>query len=226
MRLIREIKFLLWKDLLVEMRQKYAIGGILLYVVSTIFLIYIALNAQGLLSRLNFSIWNILFWMTLLFASVNAIAKSFFQESKERQLYYYSLVSPQAVILSKMIYNTALMLILSLLSYLVFVILIGNPVIHHLLFITAIVLGGTAFSFLFSTMSAIASKADNNSTLMAILSFPIILPVIMILLRLVNHAFLPQFDSAEAVNSIIILAALNLLLTGLSFILFPYLWRD
>src|SRR5688572_21606096 len=91
----REIFFLLKKDLLLEWRMRYAIGGILLYVVATVFMIYITLSTEGVDDLMNYHLWSILFWITMLFTAVNAIAKSFTQESRERQLYYYTLVRPQ-----------------------------------------------------------------------------------------------------------------------------------
>jgi len=226
MRLLKEVKILIEKDLLVEWRQKYALGGILLYVVSTVFVIYIALNTERLLTTLGFNSWNILFWMTILFASVNAIAKSFFQERHQRLVYYYTVVSPQAVILAKMLYNALLMTVLVVLCFLLFSLMIDNPVLHYDVFFGALFLGGMAFSFLFSMMSAIAAKAENNSTLMAILSFPLILPVIMVLIRLSGHAFVQQPNETEVYNHLLILLALNGLFVALSFVLFPYLWRD
>jgi len=104
--LFNEIRFLLVKELKLEWRQKYAFSGVLLYLFSTVFIIYISFF------DVKPEAWNTLFWIIILFTAVNAIAKSFLQESTGRLLYYYFIVSPQAVLLSKMIYNTTLMLYL------------------------------------------------------------------------------------------------------------------
>ena len=87
------------KDILIEWRQKYAFNGILLYVFSTLFVIQMSFQ------KLRPDIWITLFWMVILFASVNAVAKSFLQESKGRLLYYYTLSSAEDIILSKLFYN-------------------------------------------------------------------------------------------------------------------------
>ena len=79
---------LLRKEILLEFRQRYAIGGILLYVVSTVFVVYLSFQ------QVKPPVWNALFWIISLFAAVNAVVKSFVQESGKRQLYYYSLASP------------------------------------------------------------------------------------------------------------------------------------
>ena len=221
-----QIFHLVKKDLLLEWRQKYALGGILLYVLSTVFLIYIILNQGSLLDRMNYKIWSVLFWVTLLFAAVNAVAKSFSQEYKERQLYYYSLLNPKAVIMGKMLYNLVLMLILTLLCFGVFALIIGNPVKTLWVFLLAIVLGGSGFSFLLTMVSAIASKANNNVTLMAILSFPIILPLLLLLQKLAYNAFIINQTAVELLKDVGVLLTFDIMIVVLSLILFPFLWRD
>ncbi|HNL06997.1 MAG TPA: heme exporter protein CcmB, partial [Chitinophagales bacterium] len=80
MSLLQQIGLLITKDLRLEWRQRYALSGILLYVVSTVMVVYLSLsNPQP-------AMWTAVLWIILLFASVNAVAKSFMQESTSRQL--------------------------------------------------------------------------------------------------------------------------------------------
>jgi heme exporter protein B len=95
MSLVKEILILLRKDIRLELRNSYAISGILLYVFSTIFIVYMAFQ------KVQPDVWNALFWIIILFAAISAIVKSFVQENSSRQLYYYSLVGPIAVILQQ-----------------------------------------------------------------------------------------------------------------------------
>ncbi len=219
MSLFKEILFLFKKEFTLEWRQKYAISGILLYVLSTVFIIYISFQ------RVSPQVWNVLYWIIMLFTSINAVVKSFVQESGRRQLYYYQLVNPLAILLSKMIYNAALLLLLGLLTYGALAFVAGNPVEDAVYFALAIVLGGLGFSVTFTFVSAIAAKADNNSTLMAILSFPVIIPILLVLVNLSAHAL--GFLKGTMINSdIMLLAAVDLILIALGLVLFPYLWRD
>jgi heme exporter protein B len=219
MNLFKEISFLLKKEFTLEWRQKYAISGILLYVLSTVFIIYISFQ------RVSPQVWNVLFWIIMLFASVNAVVKSFVQESGQRQMYYYQLANPLAILLSKMIYNAALLLLLGLLTYGALAFVAGNPVQEAAYFALALVLGGVGFSVTFTFVSAIASKADNNSTLMAILSFPVVIPILLVLVNLSAHAI--GFLQGTMINqNIMLLAAVDLILIALGLVLFPFLWRD
>ncbi|MGV8878308.1 MAG: heme exporter protein CcmB [Sphingobacteriaceae bacterium] len=221
MKLFNQTKHLLKKEILLEWRSKYAFNGVLLYVVSTVFVCYLSFNFK----RTDPVVWNVLFWIIMLFAAVNAIAKSFLQESKSRLLYYYSITSPYAIILSKIIYNILLMLLLSLLALLVYSLFFVNELGDPLYYFLAVLLGSISFSTVFTMISAIASKASNNGTIMAILSFPVIIPVILLLIKFSKNA-MDGLDRSVSTNEISILCAINVIVLATSLLLFPYLWRD
>jgi len=219
MTLLAEVQTLIHKEFLVEWRQKYAIGGILLYVLSTVFIVYFSF------SGIDAKAWNTLFWIIMLFASVNAATKSFVQENSQRELYYYSLARPAAILLAKIIYNTFLLLIISGLTYLAFSVLAINPVKNSGQFFLALLLGSIGFSIAFTFISAIAGKAANSSTLMAILSFPAVIPILMTLLKISANALGLMTDTGIW-KDIGILLAIDLIMLTLTIILFPFLWRD
>lgn len=217
--LLSEIWILLKKELRIELRQKYAIGGILLYVCSTVFVVYTAFI------QVQPNVWNVLFWIIVLFASINAVVKSFVQESGSRALYYYTLTNPTAIIIAKIIYNTCLLFVLEILTWVLFSFVTGDVVKDKAQFLLALSLASIGFSITFTFISAIAAKASNSATLMAILSFPLIIPLLLILIKISANA-LRLINDTEIIKDISILAAIDLILLGLIFILFPYLWRD
>jgi heme exporter protein B len=227
MQLINQTWDLLKKEIVLEWRSKYAFNGVLLYVVSTVFICYISFNLNpGFTGSKGYPIvWNVLFWIIMLFAAVNAIAKSFMQESKGRLLYYYSIASPQAIILSKTIYNILLMSLLSILALLVYLLFFNNTIGDPLYYFLTVILGSISFSTVFTMISAIASKAGNNGTLMAILSFPVIIPVILVLIRLSKNA-MDGLQRSLSYGNIGVLLAINVIVIATALLLFPFLWRD
>jgi heme exporter protein B len=227
MQLISQTWYLFKKEIVLEWRSKYAFNGVLLYVVSTVFICYISFNlTPGFKDSKGYPVvWNVLFWIIMLFASVNAIAKSFMQESKSRLLYYYSIASPQAIILSKTIYNILLMSLLSILALLVYLVFFTNTIGDPLFYFLTVLLGSISFSTVFTMISAIASKAGNNGTLMAILSFPVIIPVILLLIRLSKNA-MDGIERSFSYNNMGVLFAINVIVIATALLLFPFLWRD
>ncbi len=219
MNLFQQVKVLVYKDVILEWRAKYAINGILLYVVSTVFVCYQAFKSVDTL------VWNALFWIILLFASINAISRSFVQESSYRQLYYYTIVSPKAVILSKMVYNSLVMLFLSVIAFTVYSVVFNNPIANPSLYLIAVLLGSISFASVFTMVSGISAKTGNNSTIMAVLSFPVIIPLLLVLIKLSNIA-IANIEGVSPNGEIVVLLAINVITITISLLLFPYLWRD
>jgi heme exporter protein B len=217
---LKQIIELVKKEVLLEWRSKYSFTGILIYVISTIFICFLSFK-----QIIDPPTWNALFWIILLFAAVNAVAKSFVQESRGLQLFYYTLLNPQHVILAKTFYNIILLLILSCISFLFYILFMGNIVQDTPMFFTGLLLGAAGLSSVLTLVSAIAAKTNNSSALMAILSFPILLPLLMTIIKFSKNAMDGLSWSVNYPNFIILLA-INLLIGTLSCLLFPYLWRE
>ena len=201
------------------MRQQYTFYGILLYVASTIFVLYLAMEQP------EEKVWNGLFWMIQLFICVNAVAKSFLAESRGRMLYFYTIAGARDFILSKLLFNTLLMVLMSLVSLVLFRLLMGDPVLHALSFIGIVCLGGFSLSIVFTFLAAVAARAQQNAALMAILGFPLIIPQILLLMKISNTAFADVIQAGLS-QIILLLVGLDVLVVILAIILFPFLWKD
>lgn len=221
--MLKEIKSLIDKEIRLELRQKYALNGMILYVVSTVYVCYLSFRLKS--NQIDKITWNTLFWIILLFTATNAIAKSFTQERFGRLLYYYTLANPVAIIISKILYNTLLMLVLALVGFGVYAIVMGNPVGDIGMYLISIILGAIGFASSLTMVAGIASKAENSATLMAILSFPIIIPMLIMLLKISKNA-LDGLDRGSSIDEIFTLIAIDAIVLVLSVILFPYLWRS
>lgn len=207
------------KDLLLESRQQYTFYGMLLYVASTIFVIYQTMGQPDEKS------WNGLFWIVLLFVCVNAVAKSFLQESHGRLLYFYTIAGARDFVLSKLLFNMLLMAGMGLLSLILFTVLLGNPLEHAGKFLLITCLGGASIGLVFTFLAAIAARARQSTALMAVMGFPLIIPQLLLLMKIAAIAFSTVIQSGLA-EMIALLIALDIMVVLLSVILFPFLWKD
>jgi heme exporter protein B len=217
---MKSVMALLRKDVLLELRQQHTLYGILLYIASTIFVLYLAID------EIEANVWNGLFWVIQLFVCVNAVAKSFLQESRGKMLYYFSIVSPVEFIIAKIIYNIGLMIGMSLVSLVLYSFFLSSPVNNVLQFTGIVVLGGASISLVFTLMSAIAAKANQNAALVAILGFPVILPLLLLLMRLSKAAFNEIFRDGALMQLSGLIIGLDALIVAMAVILFPYLWKE
>ena len=217
------IKILLLKEFTLELRRKSVISGIGLYMLSLIFICYLTFSLRH--NAINEATWSALFWLTILFSVVNTVAKSFIGEKRGISIYYYSVSSPQLIIISKIIYNTILCFVLSVTGYLLFQIFIDNPVHDHAYFLLTLVLTSIGFSGALTLISGIASRANNSNILMAVLSFPIVISILLMAIRITKNV-LDGIDRSASLDELLNLLAINGILTTLAYLLFPYVWRS
>lgn len=181
--MFKDIIQLVIKEFRLEWRQKSVITGILIYVISTVFICYLTFR-----QIIDVPTWNALFWIIMMFAAVNAIARSFMQESRGVQLYYYTLLNPVAVILSKIIYNSFLLCAVSMVNFLFYSLFLGSLVADQGMFLVGLILGSIGLAATLTLISAVASRANGSPSLMAILSFPILIPLLMTIIRFSKNA--------------------------------------
>lgn len=210
---------LIYKDLLTEWRQRHSFYGVLVYVSATVFMVYM-MSGQP-----EAKIWNALFWITQLFIAINSVAKSFLQEHPTRFRYYYTIVKPVYFFLAKSIYSVLLMIIVSSISIILFSVMLGAPFVQTGVFLLVTLAGSISLSIMFTFLSAIAARANNNAALIPILGFPIATPLLMILSKLAVKALVPIYQTGWW-DLLLVLAGLDVLIIVLGIILFPFLWQE
>ena len=219
-RTLLEIRALLYKELLLEWKQKYAFNGMLLYVISMVFVIALAFGGD-----MNPQTWNIILWISLLFVAINAVARSFLAESRGQMLYLYTLAGPHAVIAAKMIFNCSLLFLMGFATMGAYALFSPVSIEGLGVFVLALFLGSTGLAANLSLVSAIAAKARNSATLLAVLSFPLVIPLLLTVIRATGQG-LAGAPPAESASELLFLGSLIVIIALISLILFPYLWRE
>ncbi len=218
--MLQQVKELILKDIRLNWRERYALYSMLLYVLSTSYVAF--LSFEGIISENS---WVALFWIIVLFAAINASLQSFNAELNRQALFFYTLAKPRAIILAKTLYNSGLLIILTIISYFIYSIFLGNPITANLSFILCIILGSSALASVLTLVAAIAAKTNNSAGLMAVLSMPLLFPLLLNLIK-TSKICLIEDSMFMAGNQLIFLALLNIVSVLLSYLLFPYLWRD
>ena len=100
-----------------------------------------------------------------------------------------------------------------------------DPLEHSLRFFVIAAFGGMGLSLVFTFLSAIAARAQQNASLMAIMGFPLIIPQLLLLMKISNTAFTDVLQGSFY-QLIALLTGLDILIVALAIILFPFLWKD
>jgi heme exporter protein B len=124
-----------------------------------------------------------------------------------------------------MVYSLVLMSVMSVVSLLLFYFMLGWPLEQAGLFLGITLTGSLSLSVVFTFLSAIAARAQQNAALMAILGFPLVTPLLMILsklsLKALGTVYMPGWWSLA-----VTLLSLDALVIILGLLLFPFLWQE
>ena len=209
---------LLW-ELRSEWRNRYALGSVLLYVAATTVVIYFAVQ--------NFTpmTFNALYWVVLFFGATVASGRSFLREGGKRHYYYYTLATPEALLVSKFLYNTLIILLISLLTWGLLGFFSGKLfVLEPGYFVAALLLASIGLSAILTFVAALAARAGGSGTLMAVLSFPLVVPLLYLLVNAGGYAV--GLTSGQESQYLTLALAIDLLALAVGLVLFPFVWRD
>ncbi|MBP7238968.1 MAG: heme exporter protein CcmB [Saprospiraceae bacterium] len=203
----------------IELRERYALSGIVLYVLSSSFIVF------SIWRQLPAKEWGLTFWVIFLFCSLMAVLKTFGKESEGRYFYYYTLYHPLELFVAKVLYNLFLLLFIFLVLWFVLYVMAGNHIIRFGWFLTTGLMACTGLSFLLTLITSIAIKTQQNASLTAVMALPLMIPLLINILRLTAYASGTTPDE-NPWNEMMLLSSIISLVVGMSLWLFPYLWRS
>jgi heme exporter protein B len=204
-----------------EVRNSNVLFSLGLYLVGVAYLIYL-LNGGGVPADKT---WNSLLWIVVFFGAIQLSTRSFEYESNDYFYYYQTIAGPAETIIAKLLFNSAYIAVISALTWGLFSLFFGNPVFNTLLFGLALLLGSVGCSVVLTLTSGVAQRTQGNATLSAILALPLLLPILQ-LTSVLNLQAIVGVPTSEALNLVASLAALDIGIGLLAYLLFPYLWQD
>jgi heme exporter protein B len=215
------------KDLRSELRTRYALNAILLFAVSTV--VAISLGMGPLTTSRNADLPLIqaaLLWVAILFAAFTGLSRAFVQEEEVRTAAALRLSArPTAVFLGKLLFNLALLLILVGVTTVLFVIMlrvqVGNPGL-----LAALLLAGSMGLVAATTLiAAIIARASVKGALFAVLSFPLLVPLLTVAIQGSANALAGR-GWESGIGSLQVLAGYTIALFTASLFLFNTVWES
>ena len=202
------VQALIAKDLKSEIKDKYALGAIFLFVICATFIVYKSFQSVTVMS------WNVLYWIIFLFSALNALVQSFGKESRNQYLYYYQLAQPGEIIIAKIIYNVLVLFMVAGILYVALTVFTIDPVVNKWMFFSGILLGSIGVSICFTFVASVLGTTGNQSTMMAILALPLVIPILLLLIKISANA-LDIVDDSDYMNDFLLLGGIDLILLSL-----------
>lgn len=211
------------KDFTVEWRNKGTLNSLFLYMFGAIYISYLSSEISG--GGITKSSWATIFWLINLFTSLTLAQRSFQLNNRYISLYYYLVQKPENLFLSKLLFNLAISLMVMIPGGLLYGSLLGFPNEQYGIFILLIFVGCFGFSSSLTFLSSISSKAGTGASLLPILSFPVVVPLVITLVK-ATKLVLDGIDAGLIVERLSVTFLIGIISIALGSILFPFLWKS
>ncbi len=213
--MLRTVKFFL----LEEWKGKYAIAGAFLYIFTAVLITFLALPG---IDKPHFSA---IFWIVVIFTTLQGISKAFISMRKGSFVFWHQLVSPAVFLGARLITSFLLMLAFTLFAFMTFIIMHGAVSDSLMHFLLVSIFTGTGISSVFCISSSIATKTDNPGVLLPVLTFPVIIPVLLIGVKAGKNA-IDGLGFSSFLPEILLLALLDILIVFLGLVLVKFIWKE
>lgn len=211
------------KDWQSELRTRYAINALAMFILITVSVILFSIGNEKITEYLTGG----LLWVVIFFSAMSGLSRAFVsEEERGTTMTLHLIASPSTVFSGKLIFNLFLVFLMNLVITFLFLILFESFIIKNvLLFCISFILGNIGIAISSTIIAAIISKASAKGTLYPVLSFPILLPLILILLELTKFSMDGNSVDSSLVE-IFVLVCYDVIMLTAAFMLFDFIWKE
>lgn len=210
------------KDMRLELRTRYALNAILMFGITTLAMVSFSLGQSSLAPHFLAA----LFWIIMFFSAMSGLAQGFVHEEETgTALALRIFADPDAIFIGKMFFNLTLMSLITIIITPLYFIFTDTPTDNILIFVVVLALGVLGLCSATTLVAAIISKASVKGALFAVLSFPILIPILFVLVSASDKVFqgLPLGELLSELQ--FLLAYAVVMITG-SIMLFKFVWKE
>ncbi len=211
------------KDWRSELRTRYALSALVMFVLTTIAIIVFAFGGESPSQEVLAGV----LWVIIFFSGMSGLARTFVaEEERGTSLTLQLLSTPTAVLFGKLAFNVVLIIIVNTLAVLLFLFFFSTFRVSSVgLFVTTLALGSIGLASASTIIAAIIARANTKGSLFPVLSLPLLLPLLMTVIHATSLSSEGAFFS-EGLDDFRILVSYIGAVTGVSYILFDYVWKD
>ncbi|HWP81173.1 MAG TPA: heme exporter protein CcmB [Bacteroidota bacterium] len=213
----------LTKDFRSEVRTRYAFNALLMFVVTAVTIILFALQEENP----NPEVLSGMFWVVVFFSGMSGLSRTFVSEEERGTTLTLQLLTRSSVVyFGKLIFNILLSIILSVSITMLYVVAFPGFIVQSVsVFVISLLLGSVGLAAATTIIAAIIAKANTKGTLYPVLSFPILLPLLMTVMKATSIA-LAGGGIGEALEQFQIMVSYILVMVAGSYLLFDFVWND
>jgi heme exporter protein B len=205
-----------------EFRTRYALNTLALFAFTTLVVISFSLGPLGVARSQGTAVLPVLLWIILLFSVAAGLPRAFVQEEETHTATALRLAAtPSALFCGKLLYGLTLVLLLEALITPAYLIMTSLEVASPALLAGVLAAGGYGLATGSTLVAAIIAQARSKGTLFSVLSFPVLLPLLVLTVELTRGA--TAGDPGGVALPVLLLYDGAVTVAGL--MLFPTVWN-
>lgn len=211
------------KDWESELRTRYAINALAMFILVTISVILFSIGQEKVSEHLTGG----LFWVVIFFSAMSGLSRAFVSEEERGTTLTLQLIAaPSTIYFGKLIFNLILVFIMNIAIVILYYLLFESfIVLNFSLFMLSLFFGSMGIAISSTLIAAIISKANTKGTLYPVLSFPILLPLILTLMELTKFAMDGDLIADSSVE-LAVLVCYDVIMVTAGYMLFDFIWKD
>lgn len=221
MAFLKQSLWLLWKDLLLELRRRESLLAMFFFGVLLLFIFNFSLDIER---EKAVAMAPGLLWLAVVFCGTLGLMQ-LFQPERENRCLEALLVAPidrSTLFVSKACFNFILMALVEIVVFPLYWILFGVAAWEHLPFVFLYGLLGTlGFSVLGTLFSALTLSARGREILLPLLILPLLIPIVLATIRGMD-AILHNAEFAEALPWLNMLIAFDIIFLTAGILVFDW----
>lgn len=221
--IVKTVKALFEKDVRSELRTRYSINSLAMFIIVTISVILFSVGSEKITPFLTGG----MFWVIVFFTAMSGLSRAFVSEEERGTVMTLQLIAnPDTVLGGKMLFNLVLIFTMNFVTLILYAAVFDSFIIKNLdIFLMLFILGSTGIAISSTIIAAIISKAGSKGTLYPVLSFPILLPLMLMLIDLTKSC-MDGTTFADTQIELFFLLCYDILMATASFLLFDFIWKD
>ncbi len=224
--LLSEIAAVLAKELRAELRSRVALNAIGLFGLTTLIAVAYQIGPYQIQEADRPHLLSALLWIILFFAATSGLSRVFVKEEDAHTAKTLRLAArPLAVLGGKYLFNLLLLVALDALIVPLYCALMGYSVRGVTGLLLVLLAGAVALAATATIVAAIIARASGSTTLFAILSVPLVLPLLVMLIQ-GTRAAAASSELAAVLPALQGIVSLGGAVIIVSVYLFPAVWHD
>lgn len=212
------------KDLRSDLRTRYGVSALLLFVVTTVTLVVFAAADEPMPRPLSAAV----LWIVMFTTAMTGLGRGFIsEEERGTALFLRMSATATSIYIGKLLGNIMQAVVSNLVAVLMFTLFlsatvdVGNPA----LLVLVVVVGSIGMATALTVISAIVAKAGSRNALLPVLSFPILVPLLLPGVNAMIYG-LAGLSFLETMPDLLLMLSYTGVLVVVSYLVFEVLWCD